>query len=38
MQDEDIVHRGGAVWAVYFNGTAHGLTTAALDIDAFDLP
>ena len=38
VQDEDIVHRGGAVWAVYFNGTAHGLTTAALDIDAFDLP
>ena len=39
VQDEDVVHRGGATWAVYFNGTGHGLDTSAnLDIDAFDLP
>ncbi|HQR26916.1 MAG TPA: multicopper oxidase domain-containing protein [Nocardioides sp.] len=38
VQDEDVVHRGGTTWAVYFNGTGHGLTTANLDVDAFDLP
>lgn len=39
VQDEDVVHRGGGTWAVYFDGTAHGLGTSAnLDVDAFDLP
>jgi hypothetical protein len=38
VQDEDVVHRGGTTWAVYFNGTGHGLTTANLDVDAFDVP
>ncbi len=38
VQDEDVVHRGGNVWAVYFNGTGHGLTNNNHDIDAFDVP
>lgn len=38
VQDEDIVHRSGSTWSTYFNGTGHGLTSNALDIDAFDVP
>ena len=38
VQDEDVVFRSGTGWSTYFNGTAHGLTSNALDIDAFDLP
>ncbi len=38
VQDEDVVLRSGTAWSVYFNGTGHGLTSAALDIDAFDVP
>lgn len=38
VQDEDVVFRSGAAWSTYFNGTAHGLTSNALDIDAFDVP
>ena len=38
VQDEDIVQRSGTGWSTYFNGTAHGLTSTALDIDAFDIP
>jgi len=38
VQDEDIVYKNGGVWSVYFNGTALGLTTSNLDVDAFDLP
>ncbi len=39
VQDEDVVHLGGGSWSVYFDGTLHGLGTAAgLDVDAFDLP
>ena len=38
VQDEDVVYRSGTSWSVYFNGTAHGLTNDAHDIDAFDLP
>jgi hypothetical protein len=38
VQDEDVVHLSGSTWSVYFNGTGHGLTSAALDIDAFDVP
>ena len=37
-QDEDVVYVSGTTWSVYFNGTAHGLTTANLDVDAFDVP
>ncbi|MDR7253520.1 FtsP/CotA-like multicopper oxidase with cupredoxin domain [Nocardioides sp. BE266] len=38
VQDEDVIHRTGTAWSTYFNGTGHGLTSNALDIDAFDLP
>jgi len=38
VQDEDVVHHSGNTWSVYFDGTAHGLTSNNLDIDAFDLP
>jgi hypothetical protein len=38
VQDEDIVARTTGTWSTWFNGTAHGLTTANLDIDAFSLP
>ncbi|MEZ4621617.1 MAG: hypothetical protein R2867_39795 [Caldilineaceae bacterium] len=36
-QDEDILHYDGTNWSVYFDGTAHGLTTSNHDIDAFDI-
>ena len=38
IQDEDIVYVDGTVRSVYFDGTAHGLTNANLDVDAFDVP
>lgn len=39
VQDEDVVVVRGTTWSVYFDGTAHGLgASAALDLDAFDLP
>jgi len=38
VQDEDVVYYKNGVWSVYFNGTAHGLTAANLDVDAFDVP
>ncbi|MFC6285364.1 IPT/TIG domain-containing protein [Nocardioides sp. GCM10027113] len=38
VQDEDVVHRSGTTWSVYFDGTAAGLTADAQDIDAFDIP
>ena len=38
VQDEDIVEYDAGTWRVWFNGTANGLTTTALDIDAFSLP
>jgi hypothetical protein len=38
VQDEDVVFRSGSAWSTYFNGTAHGLTSNALDIDALDVP
>ncbi|MFC6285361.1 multicopper oxidase domain-containing protein [Nocardioides sp. GCM10027113] len=37
VQDEDVVFINGATRTVAFDGTAHGLTTAALDVDAFDV-
>jgi len=38
VQDEDVLYYNAGVWSVYFNGTAHGLTNANHDVDAFDLP
>ena len=38
VQDEDVLGRTGTTWTTYFDGTAHGLTNANLDIDAFDIP
>ncbi|QNN51572.1 S8 family serine peptidase [Nocardioides mesophilus] len=37
VQDEDVVGSGAGTWSVYFDGTAHGLTSSSLDIDAFDV-
>ena len=38
VQDEDVVCNNGGTWSVYFDGTAHGLTSGNLDVDAFDVP
>jgi hypothetical protein len=38
VQDEDVVFNDGGSWSVYFDGTAKGLTSGNLDVDAFDLP
>ena len=38
IQDEDVVRNNGGTWSVHFNGTAVGLTSDNLDVDAFDLP
>ena len=38
VQDEDVVFGNAGTWSVYFDGTAHGLTTDNLDVDAFDVP
>ncbi len=38
VQDEDVVFNNGGTWSTYFDGTAHGLTAAAADVDAFDIP
>jgi hypothetical protein len=38
VQDEDVVFNNSGTWSVYFDGTAHGLTSGNLDIDAFDIP
>ena len=37
-QDEDVVYNNSGIWTTYFDGTAHGLTTDNLDVDAFDVP
>ncbi len=37
VQDEDIVYYNGSTWSVWFDGTAAGLTSNNLDIDAFDV-
>jgi hypothetical protein len=37
VQDEDVVRYDGGRWSVFFDGTARGLTTEALDVDAFDV-
>lgn len=38
VQDEDVVYYDNGVWSMYFDGTALGLTSGNLDVDAFDLP
>jgi hypothetical protein len=37
VQDEDVVYYDDGTWSVAFDGTAHGLRSAGLDIDAFDV-
>jgi serine protease AprX len=38
VQDEDVIYYNAGTWSVYFDGTAHGLTTGSHDVDAFDVP
>ncbi len=38
VQDEDVIRYADGVWTTLFDGTAVGLTTDALDVDAFDIP
>ena len=38
VQDEDVVFNDNGTWSNYFDGTAHGLSPAAADVDAFDIP
>ena len=38
VQDEDVVYHNAGTWSVYFDGTAHGLSAANHDVDAFDVP
>ena len=37
VQDEDVVNWNGSRWSVFFDGTAHGLTTANLDVNAISV-
>ena len=37
VQDEDVVYDDAGTWSVYFDGTAHGLTSNNLDVDALSL-
>jgi FtsP/CotA-like multicopper oxidase with cupredoxin domain len=37
VQDEDVVYYNNGVWSVYFDGTAHGLTSNNHDLDAIDI-
>lgn len=37
VQDEDVLHRVGATWSTFFDGTSRGLTADGLDVDAFDV-
>ncbi len=34
VQDEDVVYNNNGVWSVYFDGTAHSMTTNSRDLDA----
>ena len=38
VQDEDVVYHNAGTWSVYFDGSAVGLTSGTLDVDAFDVP
>ncbi len=37
VQDEDIVYWDNGTWSVWFNATARGMTSAALDLDAISI-
>jgi hypothetical protein len=37
VQDEDVVYWNGNAWSVFFDGTAHGLTSNALDVNAISI-
>ncbi len=37
VQDEDVVYYNAGVWSVFFDGTAHGMTPANLDLDAISI-
>ncbi len=37
VQDEDVLYYNAGTWSVFFNGTAHGLTAANLDLDAISV-
>ncbi len=37
VQDEDVALFSAGTWSIYFDGTAHGLTSSNLDLDAFDI-
>jgi hypothetical protein len=37
VQDEDVVQFDAGTWSVYFDGTAHGLTSNNQDVDAITL-
>ncbi len=37
VQDEDVLFWDGSAWSVFFDGTAHGLTSSSLDIDAISV-
>jgi subtilisin family serine protease len=38
VQDEDVVGFDRGTWTIRFDGTSAGLTSADLDVDAFDVP
>jgi len=37
VQDEDVLYWNGSAWSVYFDGTVHGLTSNALDVNAISI-
>ncbi|WP_421741691.1 S8 family serine peptidase [Cellulomonas sp.] len=37
VQDEDVLLNNAGTWSVFFDGTAHGLTVANLDLDAITI-
>ncbi|WP_421741688.1 multicopper oxidase domain-containing protein [Cellulomonas sp.] len=37
VQDEDVLLNNAGTWSVYFDGTAHGMTVANLDLDAITI-
>ena len=37
VQDEDVVYWNGSTWSLFFDGTAHGLTTSLLDVNAIGI-
>ncbi len=37
VQDEDVVYFNGTSWALYFDGSAHGMTSSSRDLDAISV-